>query len=503
MKKLFYVFAAAALCAACSQDTESLSASGPKLNDDNAITFSTYSNTAVTRGTVRTVADFNEKGIGVFAFYQPAIGGAAQSFNTYKKAIPDFMFNQQVKPNVTNTYTEADAIAHNATLTGAVSAGDEMTPEVKYSADEAAAYNAELTGAAKENDVINATHKAAVTSLTEGALFTKAEADEYNATLTGHVTTADVKTPAVTYTDATAAAYNATLSGAIKAGNVYGNIWSYSPVKYWPNNEDDQISFFAYAPYSSDKTWEEMGVKTDVNGKKMVLDFPIYSEVTAQEDYLFASPVLNQKKQATVPSTGATAGTHTVNFDFKHITSQVNLFVGVEQDKANQTPTAWTDANTDIVVKSIVFKNLSTGISYSYDLTTSPATESSDISDTNQDIELTSDNFVAEACNINTTNYAVAGFKQLNKTTDVMFLAPQALTEALVTYTVTTTDISSSQNCHEETYTRKADLSGVTLVAGSSYKFNFLIGMNSVKVSATITDWIDGGTTQYDVPANN
>lgn len=28
--------------------------------------------------------------------------------------------------------------------------------------------------------------------------------------------------------------------------------WTYSPVKYWPNNQSDKISFFAYAPYESD-----------------------------------------------------------------------------------------------------------------------------------------------------------------------------------------------------------------------------------------------------------
>lgn len=37
--------------------------------------------------------------------------------------------------------------------------------------------------------------------------------------------------------------------------------WAYSPVKYWPNNLDDKISFFAYAPYESD--WEN-GTKTGI-----------------------------------------------------------------------------------------------------------------------------------------------------------------------------------------------------------------------------------------------
>lgn len=37
--------------------------------------------------------------------------------------------------------------------------------------------------------------------------------------------------------------------------------WTYSPVKYWPNNKNDKISFFAYAPYEN--KWES-GEKTGV-----------------------------------------------------------------------------------------------------------------------------------------------------------------------------------------------------------------------------------------------
>lgn len=37
--------------------------------------------------------------------------------------------------------------------------------------------------------------------------------------------------------------------------------WTYSPVKYWPNNSSDKISFFAYAPY--EEKWES-GDKTGV-----------------------------------------------------------------------------------------------------------------------------------------------------------------------------------------------------------------------------------------------
>lgn len=40
-----------------------------------------------------------------------------------------------------------------------------------------------------------------------------------------------------------------------------GGKWIYEPLKYWPNNPDDKISFFAYAPYESD--WQN-GTKTGI-----------------------------------------------------------------------------------------------------------------------------------------------------------------------------------------------------------------------------------------------
>ena len=33
--------------------------------------------------------------------------------------------------------------------------------------------------------------------------------------------------------------------------------WTYSPVKYWPNNKNDKISFFAYAPYETSGSREK------------------------------------------------------------------------------------------------------------------------------------------------------------------------------------------------------------------------------------------------------
>lgn len=258
-----------------------------------------------------------------------------------------------------------------------------------------------------------------------------------------------------------------------------GTNWTYSPLKYWPNNAGDKLSFFAYAPYSAAKTWEDLGVKTDVNGTKMTLNFPIYPDVKDQQDYLYAAPVLNQAKQALDGN---------VEFEFDHITSQVNLYAGVEVDEAaaaTNDPMAWTDDNTEIEIKSIEFTDLSSSIIYtiasSGSLTTTYGSK--------QNIVMSGADFVTTAALINKTNYAAAQYYQLNATDAVMFLAPEAMSKAIMTYTVTTTDSKLPGGKSVITNVAEADLSALTLAAGKVYNLKFLIGMTSVKLTATVNAW--------------
>lgn len=141
-------------------------------------------------------------------------------------------------------YTAAEAAAYNATLTGAVKAGDEKTPaqsEVLYTAETAAAYNATLDGAVSEGDVetpaieevlytaedeevIAGTKQVGDVKIEgqEAVLYTAETAAAHNATLDGAVSEGDIEIaaiPATTYTQEEADAYNATLTGAVKAGD--------------------------------------------------------------------------------------------------------------------------------------------------------------------------------------------------------------------------------------------------------------------------------------------
>lgn len=358
MKKLFVIAAALVTLAACNKNNP---VEIPNLAGDNAIGFSAYTASPVTKG---TVADTPEN-IGVFAFYQPAVGGAASNFSSKKYATPDFMYNQSVK-------------------------------------------------------------------VADG---------------------------------------------------------TYAPVKYWPNNANDQLSFFAYAPYKDGMTWEDMGIETDINATKMTVSFPVYDSVADQVDYLWSDPVLNQAKPAVDKK---------IEFKFNHIMSQINLFVAAETDMAEDKPIAWTDATTTITVEKVEFAGLAESLDFEYTIpisgeTAPTATGSQDIVLTAADFD--NDNKTSAAWNDNK-------FYQLNKAASTMFVAPQALGDVVITYTVATVDTANAANNSTITNVITADMSALTLAAGKSYKLNFLIGMTSVKITADVVDWIDGSEEQLDVPAN-
>ena len=86
------------------------------------------------------------------------------------------------------------------------------------------------------------------------------------------------------------------------------NLWDYEPVKYWPNDPEDYVSFFAYAPYEADPQDDGRPIfgisrKVDLGDPWINFRLPPYSE---QIDLLYGqrysggsfSPWLDQKKAA-------------------------------------------------------------------------------------------------------------------------------------------------------------------------------------------------------------
>lgn len=88
-----------------------------------------------------------------------------------------------------------------------------------------------------------------------------------------------------------------------------GGAWTYSPERYWPNNENDKISFFAYAPYNI----PEVTISDKIKKGYPVLN---YENMSCETDFLVAAPLMNQTK-----SNG------TLQFKMKHQLTKVSIYV--------------------------------------------------------------------------------------------------------------------------------------------------------------------------------
>ena len=97
--------------------------------------------------------------------------------------------------------------------------------------------------------------------------------------------------------------------------------WTYSPVKYWPNNLNDKISFFAYAPYES--SWSDganVGVTVSAANVQGIpyIDFKLREEQDLQKmvDLVVA-------KQTDMSYTADNGGK--ISFQFEHTLSRVSF----------------------------------------------------------------------------------------------------------------------------------------------------------------------------------
>lgn len=130
-----------------------------------------------------------------------------------------------------------------------------------------------------------------------------------------------------------------------------GGVWEYSPLAYWPVNDNDKISFFAYAPAQNDIS--TAGNTIGISGSTQI-GYPqlVYTNNNAQTDLLTALPALNLN----TPNTG-------VSFSFGHalakiifkVKSYYNLTItnlsikGKSSGKLtfNDSGATWSDINSE------------------------------------------------------------------------------------------------------------------------------------------------------------
>lgn len=273
--------------------------------------------------------------------------------------------------------------------------------------------------------------------------------------------------------------------------------WYYTPVKYWPNNVGDQITFFAYAPHNA----ANVTVKPEQTHKgDPKLTFVVNSSVAAQEDLLYSNTDnINAKK----PDVGKRIG-----FNFAHALSRIGFTAQTTIDRVNTDNTGDVDddnnngealtSETTVAIQKVELLgnfhkqanlNLNGGVW-------------SDWTDVNTSYVLTSTQFESVADKVSGTE------AKLNNNVGYIMIIPQTFSgsEAVqirVTYTVTTTDASllGGNSVIENIIT--SDPFSFNFEQGKAYNFSLHLGLNSVQFSATVAGWDESpADTAVNVPLN-
>lgn len=264
--------------------------------------------------------------------------------------------------------------------------------------------------------------------------------------------------------------------------------WTYSPLKYWPNNPGDKVSFFAYAPHNVTGATPGTTAAT--------VDFIVQDAVADQKDLVVADALTDNLKPSISDK---------VTFDFKHVLARIGLNVEAMFDKVNSDATGNDDNSTANGTKAgettIRVTNVQLIGAFDKDGVIDLTNSTWNLGTPNNATyyEWTSTNFEAVA------NDVTVDKTQLNKADSYAMIIPQVMTGITikVTYDVITTDGNLSGGNSTITNVITSAPFNFTFEKGKAYMFNLHLGMTSVKFFATVSDWENAtNETVVNLPIN-
>lgn len=269
--------------------------------------------------------------------------------------------------------------------------------------------------------------------------------------------------------------------------------WGYTPVKYWPNTTNDQVTFFAYAPYS---TTASSGIATcaNTNTGNPYLDFTIQTDPTKHVDLVTASAP-NQKKKA-----------EAVNFTFNHVLSRANFFA-----KTNSN----LSAESHVYIKAVTILGSNSNPSSKFFLkarytfsadTWDYTTTGSPVKAVLQAIDYPLATILNLATPSNVGTYNTQSINVTSNTTSVplfkdnhsLYFIPVDNATGLKTdnvkvkieYDVVTKDTQLNGGHSKTSNTVTVALPNGTLQKGKAYNFTFEVSLTEIKVtSTTVSGW--------------
>lgn len=274
--------------------------------------------------------------------------------------------------------------------------------------------------------------------------------------------------------------------------------WTYSPLKYWPNEAEDKLSFFAYAPHTTQVPTGsiELAGFTNTTASAPFLKYTLAANLADHVDLLWAdrTNLKNLTKQTI---------SEKVHFVFKHALSRIGFKAVAVIDEVNGENTGNVDATdphgkevapeTTITIDEIVLtggfhtggtlsledgswtKDAAANKTYTWgagELLTNPVTKTKKV-------------VIEDDSYLTVVPQDADGNKDLQIT---------------VKYTVTTADPALEGSKSVVQSTVKSDAFDFDFKQGYAYNFVLHIGLTSVKFSAEVSDWELG--TDEDIVVN-
>ncbi len=267
--------------------------------------------------------------------------------------------------------------------------------------------------------------------------------------------------------------------------------WEYSPLKFWPGNSTDKLSFFAYAPYASTPGANGITLTNATNSTDPSLTF---ESQTNQKDMVDLVVSTAKKDQQQTTASGK------VTFDFKHVLTRVTM-------KAKTDKSISSNAETKVYITGISLKH-TTKLAGEATINMNNATwalptlpgEASKYLSSPYPLAATLSNGVLKLENPAWKGYTTPAVS-INETAASLFTADQYLffipiagttgttgadeVKASITYDIATIPSSGASTAAVSSFTKEVDLGTGILAQGKAYAFTFTIGLNSIEVDVT------------------
>lgn len=276
--------------------------------------------------------------------------------------------------------------------------------------------------------------------------------------------------------------------------------WTYTPVKYWPNEEADKLSFLAYYPYSEN-------TQLDQNG---CIVFTLADNVKAQYDLMY-----NNYNNTELKNLNKQNLNEKVTFNFAHALSRIGFQVAAAVDATSvgspiSSETTITVTEVKLTFNGAIYNTANFNI---YTGTWQWPDNNGTVNDKQftwkENVEVSnpvSGTFKVENAAKANVLAGAQTLNQLNADDSYLMIPPQNVNITIqVKYIVSTIDSGlgdSPNNKIEVENVVKKDVGQITLTQGSAYTFNLVLGMNSVDFSATVANWATGTTTDVYLPEN-